>query len=227
MALELTERLFSKAAGWEATKRARVYLEQDEVLSSDWTPPLLKGVVQAGELSFRAGLVIKGPIDLENICSCRESREWGKICAHSVAVGLHWLKHQPTGGSASSSRPVARPSGGPDNQRSPGMSTSGHRLCRQAGGEAAELFVILPPNFEQAAARGKIMLVLEAAWVGGRCPLDALPKDRPFAFAEQDGVLLDQLEALAQGETPAMLQIEMKDFVSLLPALAEHPRITL
>ena len=75
-------------------KRARAYLEQDQVLSSNWSPPVLKGVVQAGEMSFRAGLVIKGPIDVENICSCRESREWGTICAHSVSVGLHWLKQQ-------------------------------------------------------------------------------------------------------------------------------------
>src|SRR6187455_352230 len=92
MPVELTEALLSKAAGWEAMKRARAYLEQDQVLSSNWTSPLLKGVVQAGEISFRAGLVIKGPIDVENICSCRESREWGTICAHSVAVGLHWVK---------------------------------------------------------------------------------------------------------------------------------------
>jgi len=227
MTVELTEKLFGNAAGWEAMKRARVYLEQDEVLSSDWTPPLLKGVVQAGELSFRAGLVIKGPIDLENICSCRESREWGKICAHSVAVGLHWLKNQHPGGSAPASRPVARPPGGPGNVQSPRTGSSRHRLRREAAGEAAELLVILPPNFDQAAARGKIMLVLEATWAGGRCPLNALPKDRAFALSEQDGVLLDQLEALAQGETPAMLQIELKDFVSLLPALAEHPGITL
>ena len=87
MSLELTDALFSKAAGWEAMKRARAYLEQDQVLSSNWTEPILKGVVQAGEVSFRAGLVIKGPIDIENICSCRESREWGTICAHSVGVG--------------------------------------------------------------------------------------------------------------------------------------------
>ena len=87
MPAELTEKLLSNAAGWEATKRARAYLEQDQVLSSNWTPPVLRGVVQAGEISFRAGLVINGPIDIENLCTCRDSREWGKICAHSVAVG--------------------------------------------------------------------------------------------------------------------------------------------
>jgi hypothetical protein len=57
MSVELTESLFSKAAGWEAMKRARAYLEQGQVLSSNWTSPVLKGVVQAGEISFRARFV--------------------------------------------------------------------------------------------------------------------------------------------------------------------------
>ena len=26
------------------------------------------------------------------ICTCRDARQWGKICAHGVAVGLHWLE---------------------------------------------------------------------------------------------------------------------------------------
>jgi hypothetical protein len=233
MSVELTEALLSKAAGWEAMKRARAYLEQDQVLSSNWTPPLLKGVVQAGEISLRAGLVIKGPIDVENICSCRESREWGTICAHSVAVGLHWVKKGAAGVSPAESvakslsdRSVAgpQPSG---RGASAGRMPAAPSLRREAGGEPAGLFIILPPNFEQAAARGKVMLVLEAKWSGGRCPLNALPKGRPFAFSEQDSAIIDQLEAIASGETPAMLQIETKDFVSLLPALVDHPNITL
>jgi superfamily II DNA or RNA helicase len=221
MSVELTENLLSKAAGWEAMKRARAYLEQDQVLSSNWAPPVLKGLVQAGEVSFHAGLVIKGPIDIENICSCRESREWGTICAHSVAVGLHWLRSQKGEATPSPARVRSLASVPP----SPARKTSG--LLREADGEPAELFIILPPNFEQAAARGKVMLVLEAKWSGGRCPLNALPKLRPFAFSTQDSNLLDQLEALSNGETPAMLQIEMKDFVGLLPTLTDHPNVTL
>lgn len=94
MPVEITDALFQKAAGWEAVKRARSYVEQDHVLSSAWQPPLLRGVVQAGELTLRAGLVINGPIDIENLCTCRDSRKWGKICAHSVAVGLHWMQER-------------------------------------------------------------------------------------------------------------------------------------
>src|SRR5690348_3931273 len=75
-------------------KRARAYVGQGQVLSSYWAPPLLRGVVQSDDVSFRASMVIKNEIDIENFCNCREAREWGKICAHVVGVGLHWLKEQ-------------------------------------------------------------------------------------------------------------------------------------
>src|SRR5580693_6641840 len=96
MSVELTEALLSKAAGWDVVKRARAYIEQGQVVSSYWAPPLLRGVVQTGESSYRASLVINNDIDIENLRNCREAREWGKICAHVVAVGLHWLKAQKT-----------------------------------------------------------------------------------------------------------------------------------
>ena len=94
MSVELTEAMLSQAAGWDVMKKARAYLAQGQVLSSYWAPPLLRGVVQAGDMSFRASMVIKSGIDIENLCTCREAREWGKICAHGVGVGLHWLQQQ-------------------------------------------------------------------------------------------------------------------------------------
>ena len=148
MPVELTEALLSTAAGWDVMKRARAYLEQGEVLSSHWSPPLLRGVVQAGEVSFRASMVIKGEIDVENLCTCREAREWGKICAHGVAVGLHWLKAQKPAADPASARPAA--GGAPT--RIPAKKSP--TLQRAAAGEPAELFIILPPNLDQAIARG-------------------------------------------------------------------------
>src|SRR4051812_21936147 len=94
MSVELTEALLSKAAGWDVMKRARAYIEQGHVLSSYWQAPLLRGVVQNDGVSLRASMVIKNEIDIENLCTCREAREWGKICAHGVAVGLHWIEAQ-------------------------------------------------------------------------------------------------------------------------------------
>src|SRR5688572_13258785 len=159
----LSDQFFQEIAGWEAVKMARGYITMGKVLSSNWTPPILKGVVQAGETSYRAGLVIKSTSDIENMCTCRESREWGKICAHSVGVGLHHLnrslpkdetkeKKQSSVVSVAPGKPVAE----------------GRKLKRSDSGESCEIFVILPPNLPQAAARGKVMLVLEGEWSRGR-----------------------------------------------------------
>ena len=108
MAVELTENLLSTAAGWDVMKRARAHLEQGDVVSSFWEAPLLRGVVRAGGASLRASMVIKNHIDMENLCTCREAREWGKISAHVVAVGLHWLKAQKAE-AASAAEPAAAP----------------------------------------------------------------------------------------------------------------------
>jgi superfamily II DNA or RNA helicase len=222
MPVELTEKLLSDAAGWEAMKRARGYVLQDQVLSSDWAPPLLRGIVQAGELSFRAGLVIQGSIDIENVCTCRDSREWGKICAHSVAIGLHWLRAQKGEPNPAEGRTLQRGASIGQPLTSPGSK----RVRRETGGEPALLFIILPPNFAEAVARGKVMLVLEVSWRQGRVPLNALPKETAFAFAAQDAEILGRVEELAGG-TPGMLVLETSAFLELLPGLAGHPRVTL
>jgi superfamily II DNA or RNA helicase len=221
MPVELTEALLNNAAGWDVMKRARAYLEQGQVLSSYWAPPLLRGVVQTEGTSFRASMVINNGIDIENLCNCREAREWGKICAHGVAVALHWLNAHKTATAPAPGKPagVAVPL-----KSAPAKMPS---LLRGDSGEPAELFFILPPNFEQAAARGRLMIVIEAKWNGGRSPLNALPKGRTFAFSEQDNAILDAFEKFTAGETPAMLQLEAKDFATLLPVLVGHPNITL
>lgn len=220
MPVELTESLLSKAAGWDVMKMARAYLQQGQVISSNWTPPLLRGVVQAGEISFRGSMVINSEIDIENLCTCREAREWGKICAHGVAVGLHWLKQRQ----AATTPAPARPAGSGTQTKAPVKKSAS--LQRDAGGEPAELFIILPPNLDQAVGRGKVMLVFEAKWGGGRCPLNALPKGRAYAFSSQENLLIHRIEELAGGETPSMIQLDTKDFGTLLPLLVENENVT-
>lgn len=214
MSVELTETLLSNAAGWDVMKRARAYLTQGEVVSSYWAPPLLRGVVQTEGVSVRASMVISNGIDIENLCNCREARQWGKICAHGVAVGLHWLDAQKK--AATPAAPTAKP-----------VAKKTPSLLRASSGEPAELFLILPPNFESAAARGKLMLVVEAKWGGGRCPLNALPKGRTFAFSAADNAVIDALEKITDGETPAILQLETKDFAAMLPLLVGCEHLTL
>ena len=221
MSVELTEKLLINAAGWDVVKRARAYLEQRQVLSSYWGPPLLRGVVQVDGASFRASMVIHNGVDIENRCNCRDAREWGKICAHGVAVGLHWLNAQK--GESAPPANKAQASASPSKSETPARKASS--LRRDNSGEPAELYLIFPPNLDQAISRGKIMLVFEARWDGGRCPLNALPKGRTFAFSASDSAIIDHVENLTNGETPAMMQIETKDFASLLPLLVGHENL--
>ncbi|HXO96622.1 MAG TPA: hypothetical protein VN857_08565, partial [Chthoniobacterales bacterium] len=85
--VELNERFLMDAGGWQAMKHARALLEMGRVISFNYTPPILKGLVREGTTEYRAGLKIRSRSDIENLCSCRESREWGKICPHSLALG--------------------------------------------------------------------------------------------------------------------------------------------
>src|SRR5207249_10359726 len=143
---ELTEAFFMKSAGWEAVKNARSLLAAGKVISSNWTPPLLKGVVQEGTSSYRAGLVINGPVDIVNLCTCRAWREAGIICAHSVAVWLHHLlstKSPPRSSDTATPLP-ARPGGRPV-AREPAPQP-GPKLKRAANGERLEISVIMPPT---------------------------------------------------------------------------------
>lgn len=197
-------------------KTARALLAGDKVLSSNWSPPVLKGVVQEGTTSYRAGLVIKGEVNIDNLCTCRASREWGTICAHSVAVGLHHLRGE-TLPAETPKRSAAQP---------PPSATS--LLQRSTTeGEPAELFLILPPSFEDAIARGKLMVCFEVKSGPGRTPLNALPKTKTFCFSPQDMAVLDRVEVLAVGQVPAMLVLTAEDLASVLPALVGHARVTL
>jgi superfamily II DNA or RNA helicase len=224
---ELSDAFFMKSAGWEAVKRARALLAEGKVISSNWTPPLLKGVVQEGSSSYRAGLVIKGPVDIDNLCTCRASRESGIICAHSVAVGLHHLL--PTK-SAPAGRDTATPLPGRLGARAitpEPTPQAGPKLKRAADGEPLEISVILPPTFAAGIERGKIMVTFEGKWSRGRVPLSALPMSQPFSLSPGDARLLDKAEELARNETPGGLLLNPAELTRLLDALTGHPRVAL
>src|SRR5262249_38984887 len=144
------------------------------------------------------------------------------------AVGLHWLKaQQPQEANDGRTRHSVRAVVDKPGNGAHGVTRPTKPIWRDDFGEPAELFLILPPNLDQAIARGRVMLVFEARWAGGRGPLNALPKGRMFAFSAQDNAVLDQVETLTNGERPAVLQLELKDFAPLLPKLVGHERISL
>ncbi|MCC6234772.1 MAG: SNF2 helicase associated domain-containing protein [Verrucomicrobiales bacterium] len=229
--LVLSDKLLAGLAGWEVVKQARTIVAENRVLSSSWEPPLLRGVVQSGTTSYRAGLAIRRENDAENLCTCRQSREWGTLCPHSIAVGLHYLKPTPPPAPTPSSAPQAPPSRSSPRPNSPPAAPTRdvRRLTRataESPGEPLELHIVFPPNLGDGLARGKATLFIEGTWRKRSLPLTSLPLDQAFQLSPQDAALLDALELLAGGDSPSMLALGPADLVTLLDLLAGHPRLT-
>ncbi len=161
-------------------KAARELVKAGRVSDATYEPPLLAGEVREGQKRYRAGLRIRSASDVENICTCRESREWGKICAHSLAVGLAWL---------------APPAPAPVLSVSENAGTPPSRFVSlgEAGARPIVLHFILPPNFRAAWEKRQVMICIEAEMAGRRLMLDALPRNEQFGCDDSDLIALNSL----------------------------------
>src|SRR3954468_1747874 len=211
--IPLTEKLLINAGGWPAMKAARDIVKAERVTEMRYEPPLLTGFVREGIKNFRSGLRIKSAIDVENLCTCWESRSSGKICGHSVAVGLAILRPVP----------AIVPEQPKIEQAPAGPSFV---AVGSENAKPAKLHLILPPNFMSAWAKGQVMLVVEAEVGPNRSLLSALPKNAVFACDESDLALIDELRAFPAIFASGMALSSRDSFLRLLPSLQNHPRVT-
>ncbi len=226
MSVELTDKLLMSIAGWEVMKRARSYHSSGKVEEAQWNPPRLEGRCHGGPTLYKAGLVLKNKVDADNLCSCRDSRERGLICAHSIAIGLEILnprskEKQESGGK----QPAAETKATAPLSRDPANCIP---ISSQPGtGTPLSIHIIIPPNLHKSVSQGRAMLTLEGEAAGRRMPLNALPRNEEYDLDQTDLLLLHGLETAAGGVTPGVLMLTNEEFSGLLPHLVGHPRITL
>jgi superfamily II DNA or RNA helicase len=108
--LELTEKFLVSMCGWPVFKQAQAIHAAGRVIEASYEPPLLKGRISEGGRQFLCGLKLRNAVDVENLCPCKESRQRGLICAHSIAVGLQVIKPVAAGKTAAPEAPVVRQS---------------------------------------------------------------------------------------------------------------------
>jgi superfamily II DNA or RNA helicase len=206
--IHISEKLLSGAGGWQAMKAARELVKAGRVTGAGYEPPLLAGEVREGQKRYRAGLRIRSASDIENICTCRESREWGKVCAHSLAVGLAWLTPPPA--------PMAMAGADPE--------APGERFVSlgEASARPLKLYFILPPNFRAAWEKREIMICVEAEMAGRRRMLDALPRAEQFACDDSDLIALNSLGP----EVGAVNLLSGQAFLHWLAGARGHPRLS-
>src|SRR5438067_2518906 len=213
--IPITEKLLLNAGGWQAMKPARELLKNGRVSEAKYEAPLLSGYVREGAKNYRSGLRIKSAIDVENLCSCWESRSAGKICAHSVAVGLGYLK------------PPAAVVAAPNESTIPEAPACPRFVAADSADAAlTTLHVILPPNFAGAWQKGQIMIVVEAEVSRNRTLVSALPKKNTFAVDGADLVLIEGVRAVPAIFESGMAILSRDAFLRLLTALQNHPRVT-
>ncbi|MFL6541592.1 MAG: SNF2-related protein, partial [Chthoniobacterales bacterium] len=210
--IPLTEKLLINAGGWPAMKKARDLVQAGRVTEPTYEPPLLTGFVREGK-NYRSGLRIKSAADVENLCTCWESRSSGKICGHSVAVGLAFLRPAPA--------IVPEP---PNTEEAP--AGPNFVLIGTSDDTTAKLHLILPPNFMAAWAKGQVMLVVEVEVGANRTLVSALPKNATFACDEWDFGLVEPLRSTGGIFGSGMASLSRDAFLRLLPCLQNHPRVT-
>ena len=113
--MKLTEKLLVSLGGWPVFKEAKAIRDAGRISEATYEPPLLKGRISEGGREFLTGLKIKNPVDIENLCPCRESRQRGLICAHSIAAALEIIAPAPK---------RANPAQAPILHQAPNASTS-------------------------------------------------------------------------------------------------------
>ena len=205
----LSDKLLADAGGWQAMKEARAILAADRVTNARYEPPELLGLVRGAETEFRSGLRIKSKTDIENTCTCMESRRWGRICAHSIAVGLAVLAPPKI-----AVAPVV------EKPREPERA-----MFSETDGEPCSLHVILPPNFAAAWEKDAVMVVVEAQLATQRRPFATLDSTKQYCVDPADAALGPRLIA-AMGRPLAMLTLRRTEFAEILRVLVRHPRVT-
>ena len=212
--------------GWQVLKHAKALVQMGRVVSWNYSPPILRGLVREGETEYRAGLKIRSYTDVENLCSCRTSREWGTICAHSLALGLASIRPEPVLAKAelpvSARRPVlvAESAGGSEEQNAGPAERSSDDL-------RIEIHLVFPPNLEANWERNQIVVGFEAARKQNRTLASALDPNQTYRCSTIDREALELGREFTGGKLPGMTILDRDKFLQLVALLVGHPRVTL
>jgi superfamily II DNA or RNA helicase len=234
--IELTERLLGDAGGWQALKLARGLHSAGRVSGASYAPPLLQGRVRQGDSELKSGLKILSKTNIENLCTCRESRQHGRICEHSLAVGLEVMN--PSAVAAPVTAPVPAPL-----PQSPAQSQATESplpfltVSDASNAGFLEVYFILAPNLSSGWEKNAVTVGAEVQLAGKRILLSALDCSKQYGCSPEDlrcveaWCLITAPETLQAGKglrtLPGMAVLDRESFAQLMGHLAGNPRVTL
>src|ERR1700730_5362190 len=229
--IQITERFLVDTGGWQALKQAKALVQMGRVVSFNYSPPILRGLVREGETEYRAGLEIRSYTDVENLCSCRDSREWGRICPHSLAPGLASMQRETAPTKPPSAPPPLRLPvlvADPDVASADGDFDPGSGVIEGSSDLLRiELHIVLPPNLEASWEKNQVVVGFEVVRKGSRTLAGALDPDQTYRCSEIDREVLELGREFAGGRLPGMTILDRDKFLQLASVLVGHPRVTL
>jgi superfamily II DNA or RNA helicase len=207
-------------AGGLVFKQAERLFETGAVTSVKWESPVLSGTVQGVDDLYEPKLNLRSTVFAVNHCNCIEGRR-RKVCAHAIAVALHYeaLKHEQ----ANAARPhpdfVPEPEPEPEAPQPHGLRS----IKLSPDGDKLRMLVFLPPNFEAAAGRDAIVVKLDAAAGREIVPLNQLSPTSRYQVSGPQQAALTLVESWCGGKLASLLQLTGGRLRRLLDLLVDEP----
>ena len=226
----LTREYLARAGGWSVLKEATSIQQADRVASVAYDGETLSGTIRLATGLLSPRLKVSPRLsEVEALCSCRQAREQGIVCAHVLALGLEWIalkdgtKKAAVPAKAATSAPVPAPA----------AKAAPSRLVAWSESDAPAPFTVsflLPLDLPAAWRAGKMRIILEAGSGGETKPWDAVLKSHtgPLPVLDEAADALRLLERRAgAGGLPGMVLLDDADRDAFLLSLAGYPHVSL
>lgn len=226
--------------GWPMLKQAQALVDANRVLGVEYHAPILSARIMVDDRELVTRLKIGRRLsDVENLCTCRQAKQDGSICAHVVAAGLKWLRYRDQAtatAAASSGNPLAGKAS--LSAQSPVVAKAAAPAPKwrclagtpaAASAKLVEVRILFPLNWPQALTLGRVRLILEGKVEGEADfrPWDTVTQtgERLYAVGEEDEALLRIIESRHEGKVPGIFELEPAAMHRFLKAAVSHPRL--
>ncbi len=205
-----------EAGGWKEMKSAREMHRSGLVAEGSYENGWLEGVVLIGGQRKKVRMQVVSSTHMENRCSCLMARREGRVCAHVMAVGLEVIDPAPAPEESSLEAEGETP-----EKRWPGVIEGFEEEAY-----SVQCRVMLPLKVADSWERGQLLVVFGTEYEGEEHLLASWGEDYVLQVGEHDSRLLEALQRLFPGGPPGAVNLDRRQFLEMLQALAGHPRVS-
>ncbi len=227
--LDVTKDFLLEIGGWRTFKEGKLLWESRKVSDVKIEDSILSGLIQSGTTHIKSRLKLGRRLsEIENLCSCRQAREYGTICPHVIAIGLAWMDMKEQSCLSEARSTTDECNSGSDNSEDINFFPVIPFAEATALAPHLEIHIFLPKDLSQAWHKGQIQAVFEASINSSPPrPLATIPwkNAERYAMTDSDIDLVKTLLKINSGELPSVFKIQKKQFDFFFDSLIQHPNV--